>query len=1621
MAYEICAEGTDSLSKNGFRQKSIILRDSDSFLDAIIKPIHEIVAAEAKVCNHGKSPHSRWRNYDDFNEYFWAPFCFELGWPWRLNSGFFVKPKQITNKKTSKFKSREAQDQVPLLLDRDQRSEPSQRRERKAGKSHFVEHRSGLHLYHSFHRLWIFLVCMLQGLAIFAFCDAKLNSVSIKYILSVGPTFVAMKFLQSVLDVILMIGAYRSTRARTLSRIWLRLIWFASLSAAIIILFVKTIQEQDSGSNSSTWFRLYCILLIIYGGSQLFVALLLNMPWLRRLTEKYFNFGPLSFLNWVHQERYYVGRGMYESTGDYLSYILFWLLVLACKFSFSYFLQINTMVKPTRAIIDIKNIDYRWRDIFSKSHHNALTLVSLWAPVVMIYFLDLQIWYTVISALVGGLNGARIGLGEIRSLHMLRTHFSSLPSAFTKRLQPNQPHQEFMAMRESADMRKPKLDARRFAPIWNEVIISLREEDLISNKERDLLVMPLNISTPLTTSSQPLTLIQWPLFLLANKVYVACDMAEVHKQANQDDLCEKIGKDPYMMFAVQEAFYVLRIILEYLLMNDQGALWVTKVYEGLEQAMHVRQLRNKFNLRKSQLRKLLDKAAGLTTVVIRESKKIDDLVKEGALDDKMKKEYTESLRKELLDFYDVVMRDFIADSELRNDAEGNYELQTAKQSGRLFSDLALPTEESKALVERLHSILTFKESALNVPENLEARRRLEFFSNSLFMRMPNAPSVRKMLSFSVFTPYYSEDVIYSPQQLAKENDDGISMMYYLRTIVPDEWNNFLERVYPKKEDREAKKALLKTIFPKEFKFKENEQPRKPEDLNEDVKLKLRLWASYRGQTLARTVRGMMYYKRALVLQSQQEGATVSAEDLEQGRQYLTSAASQVPGVLNARAQAELKFLYVVSAQIYGEQNQGDKGAEGRQKAADISYLMKTFDSLRISYIHKAKVKTEGKEVTEYYSKLMKADPSGNDQEIYSIKLPGEVILGEGKPENQNHAIIFTRGEALQTIDMNQEHYLEETFKMRNLLEEFNESRRYGHRNPTILGVREHVFTGSVSSLAWFMSLQERSFVTLGQRVLANPLKVRMHYGHPDVFDRIFHITRGGISKASKQINLSEDIFAGFNSTLRLGNVTHHEYIQCGKGRDVGLNQIAAFEGKVASGNGEQTLSRDIYRLGQLFDFFRMLSFFFTTVGYYFTTMLTVLTVYVFLYGKVYLALSGVDQNLKDQGLSTNVALQSALDTQFLLQIGVFTAVPMIMNFVLEEGILKAIISFLTMQLQLSSVFFTFSLGTRTHYFGRTILHGGAKYASTGRGFVVAHIPFAENYRMYSRSHFVKALEIMLLLIVYLAYGASERTTLTYVLLTFSSWFLAISWLWAPYIFNPSGFEWQKTVADFDDWTNWLFHKGGIGDEGKKSWEVWWLEEQAHIQTPRGRFWEIVLSLRFFLVQYGVIYALNVVGHDKGFRVYGFSWCVLVGIVLTFKVFSMNQKSWANFQLFLRLFQMTVFLAIIGGVIVAVAMTALTIGDVFACALSLIPTGWGLISIAIAIRPVMKRLGLWKSIRAIARLYEAFMGAIVFIPIAILSWFPFVSTFQTRLVFNQAFSRGLEISTLLAGNNPNSNM
>nr|CAD1834785.1 unnamed protein product [Ananas comosus var. bracteatus] len=629
-------------------------------------------------------------------------------------------------------------------------------------------------------------------------------------------------------------------------------------------------------------------------------------------------------------------------------------------------------------------------------------------------------------------------------------------------------------------------------------------------------------------------------------------------------------------------------------------------------------------------------------------------------------------------------------------------------------------------VVRLHLLLTVKESAINVPTNLDARRRMTFFANSLFMKMPTAPEVHEMMSFSVLTPYYKEEVLYSEDELRRKNEDGISTLFYLQKIYPDEWSNFLERIkfVPKDEDSLKEKM-------------------------DDV----RHWVSYRGQTLARTVRGMMYYRKALELQC----------SLDMKKDWVNAGGSQVSYqeqmayAAKSVAIADIKFTYVVSCQIYGVQK-ASKELQEKLRYQNILNLMIKYPSLRVAYIDEKEEMVDGKSEKSYYSVLVKGGDKW-DEEIYRIRLPGKpTAIGEGKPENQNHAIIFTRGEALQTIDMNQDNYLEEAFKIRNVLEEFH-AKKHGTHKPTILGLREHIFTGRlvlllvykvvyetagivlcVSSLAWFMSNQETSFVTIGQR--------------------------GGISKASKVINLSEDIFAGYNSTMRGGKVTHHEYMQVGKGRDVGMNQISLFEAKVASGNGEQTLSRDVYRLGRRFDFYRMLSFYFTTVGFYFSSMLTVLTVYVFLYGRLYLVMSGLESSiLEDPRIQSNLKpLENALASQSVFQIGLLLVLPMVMEVGLEKGFRTAIGEFIIMQLELASVFFTFQLGSKVHYYGQTILHGGAKYRATGRGFVVVHAKFAENYRLYSRSHFVKGLELMILLIVYLVYG-SPTGAQTYIYLS----------------------------------------------------------------------------------------------------------------------------------------------------------------------------------------------------------------------------------------------------------------
>lgn len=53
----------------------------------------------------------------------------------------------------------------------------------------------------------------------------------------------------------------------------------------------------------------------------------------------------------------------------------------------------------------------------------------------------------------------------------------------------------------------------------------------------------------------------------------------------------------------------------------------------------------------------------------------------------------------------------------------------------------------------------------------------------------------------------------------------------------------------------------------------------------------------------------------------------------------------------------------------------------------------------------------------------------------------------------------------------------------------------------------------------------------------------------------------------------------------------------------------------------------------------------------------------------------------------------------------------------------------------------------------------------------------------------------------------------------------------------------------------------------------------------------------------------------------------------------------HFQLLLRLLKASVFLLVLAAIAVAVAVTSLSIVDLFACILAFIPTGWGILSVS----------------------------------------------------------------------------
>ncbi|KAI7458753.1 1,3-beta-glucan synthase component, partial [Hortaea werneckii] len=500
------------------------------------------------------------------------------------------------------------------------------------------------------------------------------------------------------------------------------------------------------------------------------------------------------------------------------------------------------------------------------------------------------------------------------------------------------------------------------------------------------------------------------------------------------------------------------------------------------------------------------------------------------------------------------------------------------------------------------------------PAHSEAERRISFFAQSLSTPIPEPLPVDNMPTFSVMIPHYSEKILLSLREIIREDEpySRVTMLEYLKQLHPHEWDCFVKDT----------KILADETSQFNGDFEKNEkdvQKAKVDDLPfycigfksaaPEYTLRTRIWASLRSQTLYRTISGFMNYSRAIKLLYRVENPEVV--------QMFGGNSDKLERELERMARRKFKIL--VSMQRYAKFS--------KEERENAEFLLRAYPDLQIAYLDEEPPANEGEDPRLYsalidgHSEIME---NGMRRPKFRIMLSGNPILGDGKSDNQNHSLIFYRGEYIQLIDANQDNYLEECLKIRSVLAEFEEMTTDNVSpytpgvaptkfNPVaILGAREYIFSENIGILGDVAAGKEQTFGTLFARTLAQ-IGGKLHYGHPDFLNGIYMTTRGGVSKAQKGLHLNEDIYAGMTAMMRGGRIKHCEYYQCGKGRDLGFGSILNFTTKIGTGMGEQMLSREYYYLGTQLPLDRFLSFYYAHPGFHINNLFIMLSVQCFMW------------------------------------------------------------------------------------------------------------------------------------------------------------------------------------------------------------------------------------------------------------------------------------------------------------------------------------------------------------------------------------------------------------------------
>ncbi|KAL2829004.1 1,3-beta-glucan synthase component-domain-containing protein [Aspergillus cavernicola] len=696
------------------------------------------------------------------------------------------------------------------------------------------------------------------------------------------------------------------------------------------------------------------------------------------------------------------------------------------------------------------------------------------------------------------------------------------------------------------------------------------------------------------------------------------------------------------------------------------------------------------------------------------------------------------------------------------------------------------------------------------PPGSEAERRISFFAQSLSTPMPEPLPVDNMPTFTVLIPHYGEKILLSLREIIREDEpySRVTLLEYLKQLHPHEWDCFVKDTKiladetsqfngDEKNEKDAAKSKIDDLPFYCIGFK---------SAAPEYTLRTRIWSSLRSQTLYRTVSGFMNYSRAIKLLYRVENPEVvqmfggNSEKLERELERM----------------ARRKFKICVSMQRYAKFT--------KEERENTEFLLRAYPDLQIAYLDEEPPAAEGEE-PRLYSALIDGHcellENGMRKPKFRIQLSGNPILGDGKSDNQNHSIIFYRGEYIQVIDANQDNYLEECLKIRSVLAEFEELTTdnispYTPGIPTskeapvaILGAREYIFSENIGVLGDVAAGKEQTFGTLFARTLAQ-IGGKLHYGHPDFLNGVFMTTRGGISKAQKGLHLNEDIYAGMNAMIRGGRIKHCEYFQCGKGRDLGFGSILNFTTKIGTGMGEQMLSREYYYMGTQLPLDRFLSFYYAHAGFHINNMFIMLSVKMFMI--VLINLGALKHETITCKYNSDLPITDPLRPTYCAPltpivnwvnrcvISIFIVffisfVPLAVQELTERGLWRMATRLAKHFGSFSFMFEVFVCQIYANAVHQNLSFGGARYIGTGRGFATARIPFGVLYSRFAGPSIYAGSRLLLMLLF------STSTVWTASLIWF--WVSLLALCISPFLFNPHQFAWNDFFIDYRDYIRWL--------------------------------------------------------------------------------------------------------------------------------------------------------------------------------------------------------------------------